>query len=182
MAKEQTGIAGEFWFFSQLQRLGYKSYITLGNTKSVDISAELNNGEIITFDVKSKENFNGSFQYLNNVPEKENHFAVFVNLQIKKSANGKVNFLENPSCFIVNSLDIKEIAFNWTSSSGSISGYGFEAKLLWWLKHQNLKSITTKNIADFKIRHNIKTEIDFIKYQNIILTLEDFEEKYHDKK
>lgn len=182
MAKEQTGIAGEFWFFSQLQRLGYKSYITLGNTKSVDISVELNNDEIITFDVKSKENFNGSFQYLNNVPEKENHFAVFVNLQLKKSENGKVNLLENPSCFIVNSLNIREIAFKWTSSSGSSSGYGFEAKLLWWLKHQNLKSITSKNISDFKIRHNIESEIDFNKYQNIILTLEDFEEKFHVKK
>ena len=25
MAKEQTGISGEFWFFSQLQRLGYEA-------------------------------------------------------------------------------------------------------------------------------------------------------------
>jgi hypothetical protein len=32
MRKEQTGITGEFWFFSQLHRLGYEAYITLGNT------------------------------------------------------------------------------------------------------------------------------------------------------
>ena len=37
MAREQTGIAGEFWFFSQLHRLGYTAYITLGNTKAIDI-------------------------------------------------------------------------------------------------------------------------------------------------
>lgn len=182
MAKEQTGIAGEYWFFSQLQRLGYKSYITLGNTKSVDISVELNNEETITFDVKSKENFNGSFQYLNNVPEKANHFAVFVNLQSKKDGNGKTILLDSPSCYIVNSLDIKEIAFNWTSSTGSSSGYGFEAKLLWWLKQLNLKSITLKNISDFKIRHNIESEIDFEKYENIIMTLDDFEDRYYTEK
>lgn len=182
MAKEQTGIAGEFWFFSQLQRLGYKSYITLGNTKSVDISVELNNEEIITFDVKTKENFNGSFQYLNNIRKKANHFVVFVNLQSKKDKNGKTTLLESPNCYIVNSLDIKEIAFNWTSSTGSSSGYGFEAKLLWWLKHQNLKSITSKNISDFKKRHNIENDVDFEKYKSIIMTLSEFEEKYYTKK
>jgi len=65
MAKEQTGISGEFWFFSQLQRLGYEAYITLGNTKGIDISVKLNNNIILTFEVKSKQNFSGSFWKLN---------------------------------------------------------------------------------------------------------------------
>ncbi len=54
MPKEKTGLAGEFWFFSQLQRLGYQAFITLGNTKAVDIAIKLNTGKILTFEVKSK--------------------------------------------------------------------------------------------------------------------------------
>jgi hypothetical protein len=177
MAKEQTGISGEFWFFSQLQRLGYKAYITLGNTKSVDISVELSNSKIITFDVKTKTNFGGSFQYLN-IPKRDNHFAVFVNLEIQTNSEGKTTLLNEPSSYIVNSFDIDEIAFHWEARSGS-TGYGFEAKLLWFLKFQNMKSITAKNIADFKHRHNIVGEIDFKRYSEKIITLVEFENKYY---
>lgn len=177
MAKEQTGISGEFWFFSQLQRLGYKAYITLGNTKSVDISIELSNSTIITFDVKAKINFSGSFQYLN-IPKRENHFAAFVNLETQTNSEGKTKLLNEPSSYIVNSFDIDKIAFHWNTKNGSI-GYGFEAKLLWFLKFQNNKSITPKNKTDFKNRHNIVGEIDFKKYSAIIMTLEEFENNYY---
>ena len=95
MPKEQTGIAGEFWFFSQLHRLGYEAYITLGNTKSVDISLKLNNETILTFDVKSKISFGGSFQYLN-IPKRKNHFAVFVDLKIKKNKSGLTDLIGRP--------------------------------------------------------------------------------------
>ncbi len=182
MAKEQIGISGEFWFFSQLQRLGYEAYITLGNTKSVDISVKLNDDTIITFDVKSKENFIGSFQYLNNIPQKKNHFVAFTNLAVSKDSSGKTLLLAEPTCYIINALEINEIAFHWTSSKQTSSGYGFEAKLLWYLKYKNTTSITENNISNFKKKHNISNEIDFEKYNKIILTLEDFENQFYLKK
>ncbi|MBL0341236.1 MAG: hypothetical protein IPP71_10060 [Bacteroidetes bacterium] len=75
MAKEQTGMAGEFWFFSQLHRLGYEAYITFGNTKGIDITLNNNNKNLITFD-KKQMNFAGSFQYLNIEP-RPNHYVVY---------------------------------------------------------------------------------------------------------
>jgi hypothetical protein len=174
MAKEQTGISGEFWFFSQLQRLGYEAYITLGNTKGIDISVKLNNGSIMTFEVKSKQNFTGSFWNLN-ISKNPNHFAVFINLKTQKLKSGKTNLTGEPVCYIVNSVDLDDIAFNWKSSSKA-SGYGFEAKLLWYLKFKDMKSITPKNTTDFISRHKLKT-INFSHYDKIILTLDEFEDK-----
>ena len=81
MAKVETGISGEFWLFSQLQRLGYEAYITLGNTKGIDISVKLNNNTILTFEVKSKQNFIGSFLNLN-ITKTKNHYAVFIDLKL----------------------------------------------------------------------------------------------------
>jgi len=175
MAKEQTGISGEFWFFSQLQRLGYEAYITLGNTKGIDISVKLNNGTILTFEVKSKQNFNGSFWNLN-ISKSKSHFAVFIDLKSSKSVLGKTSFHGEPVCYIVNSNDLDDIAFNWTSSIKA-SGYGFEAKLLWYLKFQDRKSITTKNITDFCNRHKITGGINFPHCEKIILTLAEFEDQ-----
>ena len=111
MPKEtaKTGIAGEFWFFSQLHRLGYEAYITFGNTKAIDITVKLKEKDsFLTFDVKSKINFNGSYMYLDNVKQKENHFVVFIDLQFEKELNskkeltGKCILLDyNPRCYIV---------------------------------------------------------------------------------
>jgi len=180
MAKEQTGISGEFWFFSQLQRLGYEAYITLGNTKGIDISIKLKNNSILTFEVKSKQNFSGSFWNLN-ISKNKSHYAVFIDLKTSKSSLGKTTFHGEPVCYIVNSTDLDDIAFNWTSSNKA-SGYGFEAKLLWYLKFQDKKSITTKNIKDFCNRHKISGEITFPHYYKIILTLNEFEDKYYTMK
>jgi len=178
MAKEQTGISGEFWFFSQLQRLGYEAYITLGNTKGIDLSVRLTCDKILTFEVKSKMNFGGSFQYLN-ITGKENHFVAFINLETSKDKDGKTKLLAEPRCYIINSTDLDEIAFHWKSKSGTSEGYGFEAKLLHYLKFKEKKSITEKNIKDFIIRHNLSEKIDFDFYDKIIWTLEEFEEKYY---
>lgn len=180
MAKEQTGLAGEFWFFSQLHRLGYKTYITLGNTKRVDLVVQLNNGKTLTFEVKSKINFGGGFQYLN-IDQELNHFVVFVNLNTIRDKAGKVLFSGDPSCYILKSQDLDDVAFKWKSPSGA-HGYGFEAKLLWYLKFQDKTSITQKNINDFIHRHNLKDGINFKYYSRIIWTLEDFENKHFSRK
>jgi len=181
MAKEQIGIAGEFWFYSQLQRLGYKAYITLGNTKSVDIAIQLNNNRTLTFDVKSKANFGGSFMYLPKNVRDKNHFFVFVNLAVN-SKNKKTEILSYPNCYIVNSLNLDKIAFDWNAKSSNAKGFGFQAKYLWYLKRKSDKSITQNNIANFKTKHRIKDAIDFKFYDKIILTLKDFEDKYYLKK
>jgi len=174
MAREKTGIAGEFWFFSQLQRLGYQSFITLGNTKSVDLKVDLSNGKTLTFDVKSKENFSGSYWNINFI-EKVNHYYVFVNLAFKKQSNNK-RILGIPKCFIVHSENLKYIKYEWRSNE-----FAFEAKLLNFLKEKDDKIITAKLKNKFKEKHNI-TEIDFDFYNKIILTLEDFETKFYTEK
>ena len=181
MSKQQTGIAGEFWFCSQLHRLGYEAYITLGNTKSVDISLNLNNETILTFDVKSKINFSADYQYLN-ISKRKNHFAVFVNLNTNKDKSGKIIFDElgnpiEPLCYILKSGDIDNIAFQWSEK-----GNGFRANYLKYLKHQDETNITDNNKKQFKERHPknlLNGEIDFAFYNKIIWTLEDFENAYH---
>jgi len=187
MDRQSTGIAAEFWFFSQLKRLVYEAYITLGNTKRIDITVRLNDGETLSFDVKGKRTFRGgSFQYLGDKDKivKSNHFFTFVNLNTRKhKTNTQVVRLENEvTCYIVHSENIDKIARTWKPKNGKSSGgFGFEAKLLWYLKERNEKHITTKNKKEFKLAHNID-DIDFNEYGRLIMCLNDFEEKYCLKK
>jgi hypothetical protein len=182
MQRQQTGMAAEFWFYSQLHRLGYESYITLGNTKSIDIAVRLSDGNTLSFDVKGKLNFGGSFQYLDE-SIKENHFIVFVNLKTKIEKLGKRTFLPNPEpgCYIVKSQELHHIAYKWKSSSSDTVGYGFHDKMLWFLKHGDDTNITENNIKEFKSRHNPFAN-DLGQYKKIIWTLEDFENYYYRKK
>ena len=176
-------MAAEFWFYSQLHRLGYETYITLGNAKSIDIIVKLQDrqGTTISFDVKSKFNFGGDFQYLMNVVGKENHFVVFTDLKTQKEKSGKHKIFGEPCCYIIKSLHLNKIAHNWTSPSGT-KGFGFKAKYLWYLKHQDMKSITENNMRAIISQYGTNGKIDFIKYNKIILTLEDFENQFYTKK
>lgn len=173
-------MAGEFYFFSQLHRLGYEAYITFGNTKGIDISVKLKTG-IFTFEVKSLLNFNGSYQYLN-ITKRENHFVVFVNLNIKKEESDKAKILDEPKCYIVDSLNLGLIASDWVSSTGSAKGYGFEAKLLQYLKNDNKRGITEDLIKKFKERHDVPGDINLELYKEKILSIEDFENSFYTKK
>lgn len=174
MAREQTGIAGEFQFFSQLHRLGYQAFITLGNTKSIDLKVDLSNGKTLTFDVKAKENFSGSYWNINFI-EKENHYYVFVNLEFNKKSNNK-RVLGTPKCIIVHSENLKHIKYEWRPKK-----FAFEAKILNFLKEKDDKIITTKLKNKFKEKHNF-TEIDFDFFNKIIWTLEDFEDNFYSLK
>jgi hypothetical protein len=65
MSRINTNMASEFWFFSQLHRLRYETYITLGNTKRTDILVHLSNKTVLSFDVKGKESFrSGTYAWL----------------------------------------------------------------------------------------------------------------------
>src|SRR5260370_26874444 len=101
-------MASEFWFYSQLHRLGYEAYITLGNTKAIDMAVKLNNRKVLTFDVKSKLKLGGSFMNFKKELFSKDHYFAFVDLKTEKDKNGKVKFnghpnLVEPDCFIIES-------------------------------------------------------------------------------
>jgi len=178
-------MASEFWFFSQLHRLGYKAYITLGNTKAIDITIQLSDSTILTFDVKGKQTFkSGTYQYL---PEtyKENHFFCFVGLQIKNEGN-IIKFEGEPECYIISSKDLGFFAFKWTARNKITEGYGFDQNIFRIIKtydsEKEIKSKTEqRKFALFKKNH-YNTNLDFLNLRDKIMEIEDFEIKYHGKK
>ncbi len=177
MQKQSTSMASEFWFYSQLHRLGFEAFITLGNTKAIDIALKLPNGKMLTFDVKSKLKFGGSFMDLSDLPI-DNHFFAFVDLKTSRDKNNKIKFpLEQPDCYIIESKNISKIAAKWRSNSTTRTGFGFIDKLLWYLKNKNEKSITPSRINEFMKDHKI-SKIDFDLYDKIILTFQDLYDKY----
>lgn len=178
-------MASEFWFFSQLHRLGYEAYITLGNTKAVDIVVVLNDQSRtrLTFDVKGKESFQaGSYQYLPLPPYAPNHFFAFIGLEIKHQMNRRISFTRNePKCFIVEGKDLPTIAAPWSSISGSAHGFGFYPWLLTYLKSSGGTKHSSKGLANFK-NTVCPNGINFTAYQQSIMTLDDFESRYHQQK
>ncbi len=179
-----TNMASEFWFFSQLHRLGYEAYITLGNTKAVDLMVALNdqNRTQLTFDVKGKESFRaGGYNYLPPPPYKANHFFAFVGLEI--SRRGKhISFAQpEPLCFILEAKDLTSIAGPWKSKHGTSQGFGFTPWLLAYLKSGGTTKCPTKGLAAFQAKF-CPSGINFAKYKKSILTLEDFESRYHGDK
>jgi len=177
-------MACEFWFYSQLHRLGYEAYITLGNTKSIDITVilrdEKGDKKLLTFDVKGKQSFNsGTYQYLPEI-KKNNHFFVFVGLQTKKDKD-KIILIEEPKCFIIKSSALDKIASKWESSSKRTQGYGFNPRILEYLKSGGKTKIAKGTLKRFKADHRISS-VNFNKYRNIIMNITDFEDKYYEKK
>lgn len=181
MSNINTNMASEFWFYSQLHRLGYDAYITLGNTKAIDILVVLNDQHRtrLTFDVKGKESFqSGSYQYLPTPPYPSCHFFVFIGLEIRRQ-NKVVWFSQSePECFIVEAKDLPTIAAPWTSSSGSSQGFGFYPWLLGYLKSGGTGKSTKKGLAGFASQL-CPTGINFATYQQSIMTLHDFETRFH---
>ena len=96
-----TGIASEYYILSQLYRLGYEAYITLGNKKSIDIRV-VKDEKTISLDVKAVQGY--SSLIVNNVSYSPNHFLAFV------IYNNKFEDLNiTPEVYIVPSIDIPSI-------------------------------------------------------------------------
>lgn len=184
MARINTNMASEFWFYSQLHRLGYEAYITLGNTKAIDIVVVLNdkNKTRLTFDVKGKESFeSGTYQYLPK-EEKENHFFVFVGLQIIKNKNSKkIDFYDNVQCYIIDAKNLHLVAFNWAAKSSDAKGYGLDPIFFFFVKSYGDEIIRDQRLNGVLKMLKIK-EVDFKKYNKIIMTLNDFELRYYKNK
>ena len=198
-AVTNTNMASEFWFFSQLHRLGYEAYITLGNTKAIDIKVCLNDKKFsaLTFDVKGKRSFSqGSYPYICDYKKwrrmhgNKYHYFVFVGLKARKDKNNESKIIfegepqsNDPECFLIRADKLGQVAFQWSAknkSHGKISktcGFGFDPPILRYLKYRS-ESISEKLIQKFKNHHNIKGDIDFRKYKNIIITLKEFENRF----
>jgi hypothetical protein len=176
-------MASEFWFFGQLHRLGYQAFITLGNTKAVDIAVTLNNGTKLTFDVKGKESFaGGTYQYLPRPPYPANHFFAFVGLEIRRIGS-RVHFSQpDPVCYIVEASQLPTIAFSWTSSMGTSSGFGFAPTLLPYLKSGGNTKKPGKQLQHFIAAHSLAAPIPFSGYQISIMSLQDFDARFHPQK
>ena len=185
MGKTNTNMASEFWFFSQLHRLGYQSFITLGNTKSIDITTQLSDETLLTFDVKGKETFNsGMYQYLPKL-NRENHFFVFVGLQVKKNDN-LILFDGEPECYILHSIYMDKIAFDWTASNMKTTGYGLDQNIFRIIKkygseNESMSKTERKRLNGFKNNHSIQ-DMDFEFYKEIVWDLKQFENFYHSRK
>lgn len=178
MATVNTNMASEFWFLSQLHRLGYQAMVTLGNTKKVDIAVWLNDDTGLTFDVKGKISFfKGTYMHLPKT-EKENHYYVFIGLEAFEEDNHKVDISTPMICYVIASKDLKHIAQDWHPAHGDGGGgYGFDPKLLLFIKD------------DTKISNKIKNkfieqygDIEIRKLQHKVLTIQEFEDKFYERK
>ena len=190
MGKQKTNMASEFWFFSQLHRLGYDATITLGNTKRVDIYVKLLSDKMLSFDVKKKESFERRDCRLGR-PElqKDNHFFAFIDLKIRKESNNRIEFDGDPECFIIEGKKLEEVAL-WAKPIIGISqdlkndpdaSLWLWPEFLGYLKkgtslHQ--KKITTQ-LEKFKQYRALEGEIDYKKYKQIIMTRQDFENVFY---
>lgn len=181
MSTNNTNMASEFWFFAQLHRLGYKAYITLGNTKAIDMLVELE-VERLTFDVKGRESFqSGGYPYLEAGYFPKNHFFVFIGLEVKKDGK-KVSFSQNePECYIVEADKLNTIATPWEAANKKTHGYGFNPKLLSYLKSGGESKFSPKALKEFMQKRRL-TSIDFEMYKKSIMTISDFEDRFYTKK
>lgn len=180
-------MASEFWFFSQLHRMGYKAYITLGNTKSVDITTELSDGTLLTFDVKGKKSFNsGTYQYLPKSEKDKNHYLVFVGLEVKEEQGNFINFTGEPECYIVNSNNLNSFAFEWISRKKTSSGYGFDQNIFRILnKYEDETDLMEKGERRRLNKHKNNHKIEALPFKDLkekFLSLQEFEEQFHSRK
>jgi hypothetical protein len=99
-AKYNTNLASEYLILSNLYRLGFDAYITLGNKKSIDIIVK-NEKRTITIDVKGLAGKTG-FPLDNFKENSKNHFIVFVSY-----LNKIEDCLVSPEIYIVPSCKIE---------------------------------------------------------------------------
>ena len=112
MSNHNTGTSGEFYVLSMLLRLGFEAYLTLGNTKALDI-VYYRSGVRYTIDVKTTE-YDADFIFGNttvasaaaylaalSVP---NHFYVFVSYNDRMTDPTAL-----PSCYVIPSSGLGSV-------------------------------------------------------------------------
>lgn len=98
IARNSTGLSGEYFVAAELLRRGFNVAITMGNAKAIDLFAE-KNGKTFPIQVKSiYKKKNVGWPILKS-KIKQKHFYVFVNLNGDK--------LTHPEFFICTSTEAK---------------------------------------------------------------------------
>ena len=119
-----TGIASEFYILSLLYRQGAEAYMTLGNTKAVDIRIVRKDGTTITLDVKAVKSY--SSLIVNNVEINDNHYLAFV---IYNNKIGHVIYM--PEVFIVPSIELPPIIQTFNKEKRVMKGKLLNFKDRW---------------------------------------------------
>lgn len=98
IARNSTGLSGEYFVAGELLRRGFNVAITMGNAKAIDLIAEMN-GKTFPIQVKSIYKKKNVGWPLLKSKIKHKHFYVFVNLNGDK--------LTHPEFFICTSTEAK---------------------------------------------------------------------------
>jgi hypothetical protein len=114
-------------------------------------------------------------------PYNGNHFFVFIGLQVRKEKNSNKIYLDdNHVCLIIEAINFEKIAYKLEPLDQATQGFWLDQKVLLFLKSAAIK-ISKRKVWTNLI--NITTFMEkLIKYQNIIMTIEDFENRFHEKK
>lgn len=99
---QNTGIAAEYFVLSQLYRQNIEAYITIGNTKAIDIRIIKKDGTAISLDVKAVRGY--SSLIVNNLNYAAEHFTAFV---VYNEKFEKIDY--TPEVYIIPSLIVKDI-------------------------------------------------------------------------
>lgn len=99
---QNTGIAAEYFVLSQLYRQNIEAYITIGNTKAIDIRIIKKDGNPISLDVKAVRGYTSLI--VNNLTYAAEHYVAFV---VYNEKFEKIDY--TPEVYIIPSLIVKDI-------------------------------------------------------------------------
>jgi len=122
-----TGIAAEYFILSQLYRQSIEAYISIGNTKTIDIKIIKKDGFAISLDVKAVRGY--SSLIVNNLTYKPDHYVAFV---VYNDNFEKIECM--PEVYIVPSLIVEQIKRDYNKQlrvmKGDIQGFKDQWELI----------------------------------------------------
>ena len=122
-----TGIAAEYFILSQLYRQSIEAYISIGNTKTIDIKIIKKDGFAISLDVKAVRGYTSLI--VNNLTYRPDHYVAFV---VYNENFEQINCM--PEVYIVPSLIVQEIKRDYNKQlrvmKGDIQGFKDQWELI----------------------------------------------------
>ena len=122
-----TGIAAEYFILSQLYRQSIEAYISIGNTKTIDIKIIKKDGFAISLDVKAVRGYTSLI--VNNLTYKPDHYVSFV---VYNDNFEKIECM--PEVYIVPSLIVEQIKRDYNKQlrvmKGDIQGFKDQWELI----------------------------------------------------
>jgi hypothetical protein len=87
---------------------------------------------------------------------------VFIGLRVKKAKEDNKVIIDNhPVCFIVKANNFQKIASEWQSLKKTSKGFGFDPKVISYLKSGGQEKCSSRSLNNFLQAHKIKGDIDF---------------------